>query len=68
VFLAFHTAKTESPATTGASKTEAKGQALFKAHGCADCHGTNGVGGTAAASALAGTAKSLAPALLTKEC
>jgi mono/diheme cytochrome c family protein len=58
-------AKAEPTATAGASKAESKGQAIFKAYGCADCHGTNGVGGTAAASALAGTGKSLAPALLT---
>ena len=59
--------KAESPATAGLSKTESKGQAIFKAHGCADCHGTNGIGGTAAASALAGTGKNFAPALLTTE-
>ena len=58
-------AKAEPTATAGASKTESKGQTIFKTYGCADCHGTNGVGGTAAASALAGTGKSLAPALLT---
>lgn len=55
----------ESAATAGLSKTESEGQALFNAHGCADCHGPNGIGGTAAASALAGTGKSLAPELLT---
>ncbi len=60
-------AKAESAATAGLSKTESEGQATFKAHGCADCHGTNGIGGTAAASALAGTGKSFAPALLTTE-
>ena len=59
--------KAESPASAGLSKTESKGQAIFKAHGCADCHGPNGVGGTAAASALAGTGKSFAPELLTTE-
>jgi mono/diheme cytochrome c family protein len=58
-------AKAEPTAPAGASKAESKGQAIFKAYGCADCHGTNGVGGTAAASALAGTGKHLAPALLT---
>ena len=58
-------AKTGSSAPDGAPKTESRGQAIFKAHGCADCHGVNGVGGTAAASALAGTGKSIAPALLT---
>jgi mono/diheme cytochrome c family protein len=60
-------AKAELAATAGLPKTESKGQAIFKAHGCADCHGTNGIGGTAAASALAGTGKSFAPALLTTE-
>ena len=44
---------------------ESKGQAIFKAHRCADCHGTDGLGGTVAAPALADTGKSLAPALLT---
>jgi mono/diheme cytochrome c family protein len=58
-------AKAEPTAPAGASKAESKGQAIFKAYGCVDCHGPNGVGGTAAASALAGTAKSLTPALLT---
>jgi len=58
-------AKAEPTATAGASKAESKGQAIFNAYGCADCHGKNGVGGTAAASALAGTGKSLTPALLT---
>jgi len=60
-------AKAGSAATAGLSKIETKGQAIFKAHGCADCHGTNGSGGTAAASALAGTGKSFAPELLTTE-
>jgi mono/diheme cytochrome c family protein len=58
-------AKAEPAATAAASKPESKGQAIFKAHGCGDCHGANGVGGTAAAAALAGTGKSLAPELLT---
>ena len=35
----------EHDATAGSSKL--KGEAIFKAHGCANCHGTNGVGGTA---------------------
>jgi mono/diheme cytochrome c family protein len=59
------TSAASAPAPGGASKPESKGQAIFKAHGCADCHGINGVGGTAAAPALAGTGKSFAPALLT---
>ena len=58
-----------APATPAAaaapSKEESKGAAIFKAHGCPDCHGPNGIGGTAAAPALGGTGKSLAPALLT---
>ena len=58
-------AKTEPAATAAPSKPESKGQAVFKAHGCADCHGTGGVGGTAAAPALAGAGKSVTPALLT---
>jgi mono/diheme cytochrome c family protein len=58
-------AKAEPAAPARAPKVDSKGQAIFKAHGCEDCHGTNGVGGTAAASALAGTGKSLAPEILT---
>ena len=58
-------AKAGPPATAAPSKPESKGQAVFKAHGCANCHGTNGVGGTAAAPALAGSGKSVTPALLT---
>jgi len=38
-------APAEHDATAGSSKL--KGEAIFKAHGCANCHGTNGVGGTA---------------------
>ena len=49
-----------SPALT---KEESEGATIFKAHGCAGCHGVNGAGGTAAAPALAGT--TLTPALLT---
>ncbi|MGB8959427.1 MAG: cytochrome b N-terminal domain-containing protein [Candidatus Aminicenantales bacterium] len=48
------------------NELESKGKLIFQAHGCADCHGTDGVAGTAAAPALAGTNKSLTPALLTK--
>ncbi len=49
----------------GPSKAESQGKEIFKAHGCAECHGTDGVAGTAAAPALAGTGKNFAPALLT---
>jgi len=61
-------AKAKPSATAGPpmNKLESKGKLIFKAHGCADCHGTDGVAGTAAASALAGTGKTIAPALLTK--
>ena len=48
------------------SEEESKGKVIFQAHGCADCHGTDGVGGTAAASALAGTGAGFPPALLTR--
>ena len=48
------------------NELESKGKLIFQARGCADCHGTDGVAGTAAAPALAGTDKSLTPALLTK--
>ena len=50
-----------SPAMNG---SETKGKSIFEAHGCANCHGTGGVGGTAAAAALAGTGKGVAPPLL----
>jgi len=55
------------PAATAAppmDDLESKGKVVFKAHGCADCHGANGVAGSAAAPALAG--KNIAPPLLTK--
>ncbi len=52
-------------ATAAQSKAESRGKVVFEAHRCADCHGTNGVGGTAAAPALAGTGKNFAPAQLT---
>ncbi|MHB8500264.1 MAG: c-type cytochrome [Candidatus Acidiferrales bacterium] len=55
----------EPAATVPMSKEESQGQAIFKAHGCADCHGNGGVGGTAAAPALAGTGRNFTPALLT---
>jgi ubiquinol-cytochrome c reductase cytochrome b subunit len=61
------TAKAEPTATAGPSMNnlESTGRLIFNAHGCANCHGTDGVAGTAAAPALAGTGASLAPALLT---
>ena len=58
-------AKAEPTATAGPPTAESKGKAIFKAYGCADCHGTDGVAGTAAAPALAGTGKNYAPAPLT---
>jgi ubiquinol-cytochrome c reductase cytochrome b subunit len=62
-----------SPATTkgepaemvGLSKAESQGKEIFNVHGCAECHGTGGAAGTAAAVALAGTGKNFAPAILT---
>ncbi len=59
------TAAAAPAAAPALSKEESKGKAIFKAHGCADCHGTGGVGGTAAAPALAGAGKNFTPALLT---
>jgi len=47
------------------NKLESKGKLIFNAQVCAMCHGTDGVAGTAAAPALAGTGKDFAPALLT---
>lgn len=47
------------------SGLESRGQAVFRAHGCANCHGTNGASGTAAAPALAGTGASLTAVQLT---
>ena len=60
--------KTKPSATGGSTmnKLASKGKLIFNAHGCANCHGTGGVAGTAAAPALAGTGKNVAPALLTK--
>jgi ubiquinol-cytochrome c reductase cytochrome b subunit len=52
-------------ATAGLSPSETKGKLIFKAHKCGDCHGIDGVAGTAAAPALAGTGKNFAPAALT---
>jgi ubiquinol-cytochrome c reductase cytochrome b subunit len=43
---------------------EAQGKVVFDAHGCAKCHGTGGVAGTAAAPGLTGAVRT-APALLT---
>ena len=43
---------------------EAQGKVIFDAHGCAKCHGTGGVGGTAAAPGLTSAVRA-APALLT---
>jgi ubiquinol-cytochrome c reductase cytochrome b subunit len=59
------TTKAEPAEMAGPSKAESQGKEIFKAHGCAECHGTDGVAGTAAAPALAGTGKNFAPALLT---
>ena len=56
-------AKIASPPAMNDSET--KGKVMFEAHGCADYHRSGGVGGTAAAAALAGTGKGLAPSLLT---
>jgi ubiquinol-cytochrome c reductase cytochrome b subunit len=47
------------------NELESKGKVIFGAHGCGDCHGTDGVGGTAAAPALANTGKSFPPEQLT---
>ena len=47
------------------NKLESTGKSVFKLHRCADCHGTGGAAGTAAASALAGAGKSVTPASLT---
>ena len=58
-------AKAGPAAAARLSPAATKGRLIFKAHRCGDCHGTDGVGGTAAAPGLAGTGKSFAPALLT---
>ena len=47
------------------NQLESKGKVIFGAHGCGDCHGMDGVGGTAAARALANTGKSFPPERLT---
>ncbi len=59
------TAKAKPPAAAGPSIAESKGRVIFEAHGCVNCHGTDGVVGTAAAPPLAGTGTSLAPAVVT---
>jgi ubiquinol-cytochrome c reductase cytochrome b subunit len=48
--------KTEATATAAPAmnELESKGEVSFKAHRCAECHGGDGVAGTAAAPALAG--------------
>ena len=55
--------KAAATAAPAMNALESKGEASFKAHRCADCHGGNGVAGTAAAPALAG--KNLMPAVVT---
>jgi cytochrome c-type protein NapC len=47
------------------NKLESKGELIFNANVCAMCHGTDGVAGTAAAPALAGTGRNFTPATLT---
>ena len=47
------------------NQLESKGKVIFGVHGCGDCHGMDGVGGTAAAPALANTGKSFSPEQLT---
>ncbi|MHB8753423.1 MAG: cytochrome b N-terminal domain-containing protein [Candidatus Acidiferrales bacterium] len=54
------------PPQSPMTKLEYQGKLIFQAHRCADCHGTGGIGGTAAASALAGTGTVFPPALLTR--
>jgi ubiquinol-cytochrome c reductase cytochrome b subunit len=58
-------AKAEPKPAPGALPAQSRGRAIFEAHGCVNCHGTDGVAGTAAAPALAGNGASLGPALLT---
>jgi ubiquinol-cytochrome c reductase cytochrome b subunit len=58
-------AKVEPKPAPGALPAQSRGRAIFEAHGCVNCHGTDGVAGTAAAPALAGNGASLGPALLT---
>ncbi len=40
-------ANVEPSATAALSNEGSKGEVIFKTHGCASCHGANGVGGTA---------------------
>ncbi len=47
------------------NQLESEGKVIFGAHRCGDCHGMDGVGGTAAAPALANTGKTFAPEQLT---
>jgi ubiquinol-cytochrome c reductase cytochrome b subunit len=48
------------------SKLEAQGKSVFEGQRCGSCHGPEGVGGTAAAPALAGAGASFPPELLAK--
>jgi ubiquinol-cytochrome c reductase cytochrome b subunit len=47
------------------NELESRGKVVFTAHRCAECHGSDGAGGSAAAPALAGAGARLAPALVT---
>jgi mono/diheme cytochrome c family protein len=57
--------KAEATATAAPAmnELESKGEVSFKAHRCAECHGGNGVAGTAAAPGFSG--KGLTPAAIT---
>ena len=63
--IASHQPATASPQAP-LNALESKGDLVFKAHHCSDCHGAGGVAGTAAAPALAGGNAGGAPALLTE--
>jgi len=43
---------------------ESRGETIFNAHGCAQCHGVNGVAGTVAAPALAGIGQAYSPTVV----
>jgi mono/diheme cytochrome c family protein len=53
-----------TPAHPAMTQLEAAGKLVFAARGCANCHGPAGAGGTAAATALAGTGSALTPGLI----
>jgi len=58
--------KVDSPAhALPLTERETAGQQIFRSRHCGECHGVDGVGGTSAAPALAGTGRAFPPQVLT---